>query len=85
MVGAGGNAYLNHEEIKRFLKINPEFYTRDNLKRFERRIDELKNLAKDVVKPLTRNFLELDLGRDGGGLPYLTCTRLEERDFPWED
>jgi hypothetical protein len=85
LLGAGGSAYLGHDDVKKFLKINPEFYTRENVRRFERRLDELKNLAKDVVKPLTRNFLELEVGRDGGGLPYLTCTKVDERDFPWED
>ncbi|KAI5244128.1 hypothetical protein E4T43_03929 [Aureobasidium subglaciale] len=90
-------AYLNHEECRRFLKLTPEMYSRDNLKRFERRIDEIKNLARDAVKPLTRNFLELDLGSlmppptgrssatapSTGGLGYLTCTKVLEEDFPW--
>jgi hypothetical protein len=72
-------------------------YSRDNLKRFERRVDELKNLARDAVKPLTRNFLELDLGsmapppasgRSGASVPssglgYLTCTKVMEEDYPW--
>lgn len=84
LLGTGGSSYLQHDELKRFLRINPENYTRDNLRRFERRMDELKNLARDVVKPLMRNFLELDLG-SGGGLPYLTCTKIDERDFPWEE
>jgi len=89
--------YLNHDECKRFLKLTPEMYSRDNLKRFERRVDELKNLARDAVKPLTRNFLELDLasvaapptsGRDSAavqppGVGYLTCTKVLEEDLPW--
>jgi hypothetical protein len=29
-----------------------------------------------------RNFLELDLRE--GGLPYLTCTRIDPQDFPWD-
>lgn len=82
-------AYLPHDELKRFLKHSPPeggFYTRDNLRRFERRIDELKILARDVVKPLTRNCLELDLvaAGIGGGLGYLTCTRVVDEDFPWD-
>jgi hypothetical protein len=91
-------AYLNHDECKRFLKLTPEMYSRDNLKRFERRVDELKNLARDAVKPLTRNFSELDLGsiappstsaRGNASVPpppgvgYLTCTKVMEEDFPW--
>jgi hypothetical protein len=83
-IGLGGNAYLTRDDLKRFMKIRPEDYTRENLKRMERRMDDIKNLARDIVKPLNRNFLELDLGRDGGGLGYLTCTRLEEADFPWD-
>ncbi len=63
-------------------------YSRDNLKRFERKVEELKNVGRDVVKPLTRNCLELDLrllsDGGGGGLGYLTCMRIEEGDVPWD-
>ncbi|KIW04007.1 uncharacterized protein PV09_04833 [Verruconis gallopava] len=79
LIGTGGSSYLPHDELKRFLKISPELYSRESLRRAERRLDELKNLAKDAVKPLMRNFLELDL-RDGA-LPYLVCTRMEDRDW----
>jgi hypothetical protein len=96
------DAYLTHDELKRFLKLHPtsdSLYTRDNLKRFERKIDEIKRLAREIVKPLLRNYLELDLksgevrnGRtrtesagnvDGTLLPYLTCTKVEDGDIPW--
>lgn len=89
-------SFLNHDELKRFLKIQPPgttsasatLYTRDNIRRFERKIDEIKNVARDIVKPLTRNCLELDLRMladgGGGGLGYLTCTRVEDADLPWE-
>lgn len=86
-------AYLCHDDLKRFLKMHPTpstdpLYTRDVLKRFERKMDEIKRLARDVVKPLMRNFLELELkpgdSRAEPGLPYLTCTRVEEEDLPWE-
>lgn len=92
-------AYLPHDELKRFLKLHPtssssdSLYSRENLKRFERKMDEIKRLAREIVKPLMRNFLELDLGGgsgggvgDGtlGGLPYLTCTRVEDEDLPWD-
>ncbi|KAF1969548.1 hypothetical protein BU23DRAFT_512985 [Bimuria novae-zelandiae CBS 107.79] len=83
LLGTGGSSYLGHDECKRFLKLSPEHYNRENLKRFERRIEEIKNKAKDVVKPLMRNFLELDLRE--GGLPYLTCTRIDPQDFPWDE
>jgi len=78
-IGSSGSAYLGHDEVKKFLKISPELYSRDNVRRAERRLEELKNLARDVVKPLMRNFLELDLRE--GGLPYLVCTKMEERDL----
>lgn len=93
-------SYLPHDELKRFLKLHPSvsssssssttggLYTRDNLRRFERKIDEVKNLARDAVKPLTRNFLELDLrageGEGASLVQYLTCTRVEEGEVPWD-
>ena len=84
LLHAAGQAYLPHEECKRFLKLSREYYSRDNLRRFERRLDELKNLARETIRPLTRNFLAWDagaLGDGGAGVPYLTCCRVEERDF----
>ncbi|KZF25263.1 hypothetical protein L228DRAFT_65566 [Xylona heveae TC161] len=90
LLGVGGSAYLGHDELKRFLKLRPEDYTRDSLRRFERRMDELKSMAREIVRPLMRNYLQLDLGKDGSGsgsggsLGYLTCTRVEEQDFLWE-
>ncbi|KAI9823561.1 MAG: hypothetical protein M1819_001168 [Sarea resinae] len=85
LLGTGGSSYLGHDELKRFLKLRPDDYNRDSMKRFERRMDELKGMARELVKPLMRNFLELDLGKEGGGLGYLTCTRVEEHDFPWDE
>ncbi|KAI9659227.1 MAG: hypothetical protein M1831_003809 [Alyxoria varia] len=82
LVAQGGSAYLPADELKRFLKSTPaEAYNRENLRRLERRMDELKTMAKDIVRPLTRNFLRVE----GGDLPYLTCTRLDEKDlhFVW--
>jgi len=52
-------------------------------------MEQLKNIARDVVKPVTRNCLELDLRAlsdgQGGGLGYLTCVKVEEEDIPWRD
>ncbi|KAF7512882.1 hypothetical protein GJ744_011985 [Endocarpon pusillum] len=100
-------SYLPRDELKRFLKFHPSstsssssssalgsLYNRENLRRFERKVDEVKNLARDVVKPLTRNFLELDV-RTGDGasgsmgegaslVQYLTCTKVEEGEVPWD-
>jgi len=84
LASTNNESYLPHDELKRFLKTAPEgLYNRENLRRFERRMDEVKNLARDVVKPVTRNCLELDTG--GEGLGYLTCTRVAEEDFPWQE
>ena len=82
-IGAGGSAYLPRDELKRFLKLRPEDYSRDTLRRFERRIDELKGLARETVRPLMRSCLELEGAGLAGGLGYLTCTRVEEGDYPW--
>ncbi|KAJ5293938.1 hypothetical protein N7508_008759 [Penicillium antarcticum] len=105
LIGSSSSqAYLGHDELKRFLKLHPtpssgSLYTRETLKRFERKMDEMKRLARDIVKPLMRNFLEQELKvptdstggatpgpREGNsaGLPYLTCTRVEEMDLPWK-
>lgn len=92
LIGSNSSAlYLPHDELKRFLKTSSEasngtLYSRDNLRRFERRVEEVKNLARDAVRPVMRNFLELDLTAFGpAGLGYLTCTRVEDADFPWDD
>lgn len=83
-IGAG---FLGHDECKRFLKLSPELYSRDNLRRFEKRVDELKALAREVVRPLMGSGLELDLqggSRAAEGIGYLTCTKVADRDIPWE-
>ena len=84
LLGAGGNAYLTHDEVKKFLKQSPELYSRENLRKAERRLEEMKNLAKDAVQQLTRNFLELDTMKDGG-MPYLTCVKVLDGDWPWDE
>jgi len=98
---AHAGAYLAHDECKRFLKLTPELYSRDNLRRFEKRVDELKAMAREVVRPLMGSGLELDVrhGSSGGGgsgggggggttagdlVGYLTCTRVGDRDLPWD-
>ncbi|OLN95327.1 hypothetical protein CCHL11_04805 [Colletotrichum chlorophyti] len=84
-LGASSSAYLGHEECKRFLKLTPESYSRDNLRRFEKRIDELKMMARDLVRPLMGSGLELDIssGRTAEGIGYLTCTTVGDHDLPW--
>ncbi|KAK4142798.1 uncharacterized protein C8A04DRAFT_38013 [Dichotomopilus funicola] len=83
--GKGVYGYLNHDECKRFLKLTPDLYTRDNLRRFEKRVDELKAMAREVVRPLMGSGLELEMihGVGAAGVGYLTCTTVRERDLPW--
>ncbi len=87
IIGSPSPTYLGHDECKRFLKLAGELYSRDNLRRFEKRVDELKAMAREVVRPLMGSGLELDIGAAGGvgsmAVGYLTCTRVEDRDLPW--
>jgi hypothetical protein len=107
-IGAGGSAYLGRDDLKRLLRQSPELCTRDALRRAERRLDDLKNLARDAVRPLVRDYLELDRGPAGSGgaagagagggaagggvgggrdvqLPYLTCVRVLDHEWPWAE
>ncbi|ETN41209.1 uncharacterized protein HMPREF1541_03144 [Cyphellophora europaea CBS 101466] len=94
IASTNSQSYLANDELRRFLKCQPHssrnesLYSKDNLRRFERRMEEIKNIARDMVKPLTRNCLELDLrllsDGGGGGLGYLTCMRCEEDEIPWD-
>ena len=79
-LGTYPSNYLLHEECKRFLKLSPEIYSRESLKKFERRLEVVKSMAREIVRPLMRSSL---LG-EGGNSSYLVCTRVEDpRDFPW--
>ena len=86
--GTNSQAFLAHDELKRFLKLSPDsgagMYTRDNLRRFERKMEEVKNIARDIVKPMTRNCLELDLRHEPHLLSYLTCSKVEDHEIPWD-
>jgi hypothetical protein len=79
LLGGPPTGYLNHEDCKRFLKLTPEFYSREGLKRFEKRLDEMKAAAREIVKPLMMSQLE----GLADGVNYLVCTRVGERDWPW--
>ncbi|KAI0547341.1 hypothetical protein F4679DRAFT_574831 [Xylaria curta] len=89
---ATGTGYLGHDECKRFLKLSSELYTRDNLRRFEKRIDQLKSAAREIVRPLMGTGLELELERVANGADeptadmtsYLTCIEVLGRDLPWD-
>ena len=89
------NAYLSHDELKRFLRSTPGLeHNRETLRKLEKRVEEVKAQAREVVRAtgLARTSLELDAGHGGngngggsGGLGYLVCTRVEEGEWPWDD
>lgn len=81
IIGSSPATYLLHEECKKFLKLSPEIYSRESLKKFEKRLEEIKGMAREIVRPLMRCSL---LG-SGDGVSYLVCTRVGDRDFPWAE
>jgi hypothetical protein len=81
LLGTSPSAYLSHEDCKRFLKLSPEIYSRESLKKFEKRLEEIKSMAREIVQPLNRSSL---LGEGGANASYLVCSKVEDpRDFPW--
>ncbi|KAL3428217.1 hypothetical protein PVAG01_01726 [Phlyctema vagabunda] len=81
ILGSSPPSFLLHDDCKRFLKLSPDVYSRESLKKFERRLEELRAAAREIVRPLMRCSL---LG-EGGNVPYLVCTKIDERDFPWRE
>jgi hypothetical protein len=80
MLGTSPSNYLGHDECKRFLKLSTEIYSRESLKKFERRLEDIKAMAREIVRPLMRSSL---LG-EGSNTSYLVCSKIDDpRDFPW--
>jgi len=80
ILGTLPSNYLNHDECKRFLKLSPDIYSRESLKKFERRLDDVRAMAREIVRPLMRSSL---LG-EGSNTSYLVCSKIDDpRDFPW--
>ncbi|KAG6088312.1 hypothetical protein E4U31_007846 [Claviceps sp. LM219 group G6] len=82
------SAFLDHKDCEAFLALNPQLYTPENLDRFEKRMADLKALARELVGPLLRNSLELDVTKYNGPSEifkplYFTCTTIEDDDIPW--
>jgi hypothetical protein len=81
-LGTSPGNYLNHDECKKFLKLSPEIYSRESLKKFEKRLDEVKSMAREIVRPLMRS----SLFGEGSNTSYLVCTIVDDpRDLPWLD
>ncbi|KAG5978571.1 hypothetical protein E4U56_000006 [Claviceps arundinis] len=83
------SAFLDHNDCEALLALNPQLHTAENLVRFEKRMADLKALARDVVRPLLHNNLELDvaspnISEESMIKPfYFTCTSVEDDDIPW--
>jgi hypothetical protein len=80
-IGTAPSTYLLHDECKKFLKLAGEIYSRESLKKFERRLEEVKGMAREIVRPLMKSSL---LG-EGNNCAYLVCAKINERDFPWNE
>ncbi|KAG5925181.1 hypothetical protein E4U61_002295 [Claviceps capensis] len=78
---------LDHNDCEAFLALSPQLHTAENLVRFEKRMADLKALARDLVRPLLHNSLELDvvspdLSEETLDKPfYFTCTTVEDDDI----
>ncbi|KAG6072764.1 hypothetical protein E4U16_005122 [Claviceps sp. LM84 group G4] len=48
------SAFLDHNDCEAFLALNPRLHTPENLVRFEKRMADLKALARELVRPLLR-------------------------------
>ncbi|KAG6136578.1 hypothetical protein E4U12_001138 [Claviceps purpurea] len=78
-----------YKDCEAFLALNPQLYTPENLVRFKQRMADLKALARDLVRPLLHNSLELDLTKFNDPSEildkplYFTCTTVEDDDIPW--
>ncbi|CCE27359.1 uncharacterized protein CPUR_00833 [Claviceps purpurea 20.1] len=81
--------FLDHKDCEAFLALIPQLYTPENLVRFKQRMADLKALARDLVRPLLHNSLELDLTKFNDPSEildkplYFTCTTVEDDDIPW--
>ncbi|KAG5946321.1 hypothetical protein E4U59_004046 [Claviceps monticola] len=83
------SAFLDHNDCEAFLALQPLLHTAENLVRFEKRMADLKAMARDLVRPLLHNSLELDvasldISKDIFDKPfYFTCTTVEDEEILW--
>ncbi|KAG6111602.1 hypothetical protein E4U14_002426 [Claviceps sp. LM454 group G7] len=81
------SAFLGHKNCEAFLALNPQLHTPENLVRFEKRMADLKALARDLVRPLLHSSLELDVASANSlwedGPFYFMCTTVQDNDIPW--
>ncbi|KAG6049310.1 hypothetical protein E4U33_000886, partial [Claviceps sp. LM78 group G4] len=79
------SVFLDYNDCNALLRHNPQLWTSQNLDLFVWRMSELKALARDLVLPLLRCSLQLDLASsiETGSMFYFTCTTLKDDDLPW--
>ncbi|KAG5948489.1 hypothetical protein E4U60_001637 [Claviceps pazoutovae] len=81
------SAFLGHKECEAFLTLIPQLCTPENLESFEKRMADLKAQARDLVRPLLHNNLELDVASANFSYEdepfYFMCTTVEDDDIPW--
>lgn len=81
-LAAGGNAYIDHEDIEHFCGGRNGFpFSSKGRTQFEEKLEGIKESIKPFVVPLVRNHSALDVERFQ--VPYLTCLELRREDFPW--
>lgn len=101
LAATDGQAYLSHDDCRRFFKASAlnGLYTKETFRHFESTLDELKDMAREIVRPLARINLQLSpvcvisskicepkSSRDKSApwqLDHLTCTRVSESELPW--
>ncbi|KAG6227467.1 hypothetical protein E4U25_007855 [Claviceps purpurea] len=83
------SAFLDHNDCEAFLALHTQLHTPENLVRFEKRMADLKAMARDLVRPLLHNSLEIDVASPNNSEEtmykpyYFTCTTVEDDDIPW--
>ncbi|KAG5971470.1 hypothetical protein E4U58_007513 [Claviceps cyperi] len=83
------SAFLGHKECEAFLALNPQLYTPENLDCLQKRMTDLKARARDLVRPLLHNSLELDVAKFNDPSEildkplYFTCTTIDDDEIPW--
>ncbi|KAG5946322.1 hypothetical protein E4U59_004047 [Claviceps monticola] len=83
------STFLDHHDYEKFLALNPQLHTRENLVYFESRMADLKRLVLRLVYPLLCSNLELDVDKFNASgvmrheLIYFTCSTIEDDEIPW--
>ncbi|PYI01359.1 hypothetical protein BO78DRAFT_353870, partial [Aspergillus sclerotiicarbonarius CBS 121057] len=80
-IAAGGSAYLEVIDQSSLVLLYP--MDRDEVKIIEERLTKVKDRVKHLVAELLVNRSGYD-PKTWGELPYLTCCRVFNEDFPWK-